>query len=59
MRRQKTLKLKMRSRVARAFTPEEKTAMIAAAQERRSPHIVPALMLALHAGLRDTEIRGL
>jgi integrase len=33
--------------------------MFAAARKRRSPHIVPALALGLHAGLRDSEIRGL
>jgi integrase len=59
MRRQKTLKLAVQVQVARAFTPEEKAAMIAEARARRSPHILPALMLALHAGLRDAEIRGI
>lgn len=59
MRRQKTLKLPVRSQVACAFSLEEKAALIAEARKRRSPAIVPALMLALHAGMRDKEIRGL
>jgi integrase len=59
MRHQKTLKLKAGRQVARAFGPEEKKALISAAGTLRSPHIVPALMLALHLGLRDAEIRGL
>lgn len=33
--------------------------MLAAAQTARSPAIHPALMLALNAGMRDAEIRGL
>ena len=59
LRRRKTLKLKARGRVARAFTPEDKAAMLAQAKRLRSPAIYPALMLALHVGLRDAEIRGL
>jgi integrase len=59
MRRKKTLRLQVGPQTARAFTPKEKAAMIAEARNRRSPHIVPALALALHAGLRDAEIRGL
>ena len=59
MRRLKTLKLSVRKGTARAYSLEEKAALIAEAGKRRSPAIVPALMLALHAGLRDAEIRGL
>lgn len=60
LKRERSLKLKsIGQRVARAFTPEEKTAMLAAAKARRSPAIYPALVLALNAGLRDAEIRGL
>jgi len=33
--------------------------MLAAAKAARSPAIYPALMLALHAGMRDAETRGL
>jgi integrase len=59
MRRHKTLTLKADPNIARAFSPNEKAALIAEAHKRRSPAIVPALMLALHAGMRDAEIRGL
>jgi integrase len=59
LRRQNALKLTVRSQIARAFTSEEKAALIAVAKQRQSPCIYPALMLALHAGMRDAEIRGL
>ncbi|HEY6343628.1 MAG TPA: site-specific integrase [Bryobacteraceae bacterium] len=59
LRRSRELKLRIFRRVARAFTPAEKTALRAEAKKRRSPSIYPALMLALHAGMRDAEIRGL
>lgn len=59
LRREKALKLSVRSRVGKAYTPEEKAALLAAARAARSPAIYPALMLALNAGLRDSEIRGL
>jgi integrase len=42
-----------------AYTIDQKAAKLAEAKKRRSPAIYPALMLALHAGLRDAEIRGL
>ena len=45
--------------MARAFTADEKAALLAVAKQRQSPCIYPALMLALHAGMRDAEIRGL
>ena len=59
MRRLKTLKLKGPKSIAKAFTVEEKAALLAAAKNRRSPAIYPALMLALHAGMRDAELKGL
>src|SRR2546427_674907 len=49
LRWQHALKLTVRSHVERAFTRMRK----------QSPCIYPALMLALHAGMRDAEIRGL
>ncbi len=49
----------VRRQVGKAYTPEEKEALLAAAKAARSPAIYPALMLALHAGMRDAEIRGL
>jgi integrase len=59
LRRDKSAKLSSRGQVSRAFTVEEKEKLLAAAKARRSPTIYPALMLALHAGMRDAEIRGL
>jgi integrase len=59
MRRQKTLKLAVRGQVGKAYSPDEKESLLAAAKSARSPAIYPALMLALNAGMRDAEIRGL
>jgi integrase len=59
LKKTKSLKLPVRERVGRAFTPEEQNRLFAAAKCARSPLIFPALMLALHAGLRDAEIRTL
>ena len=59
LRRQKMLKLAVSSHVGKAYTPEEKEALLAAAKAARSPAIHPASMLALNAGMRDAEIRGL
>jgi integrase len=59
LRRRKILKLAVRNQVGRAFSPEEKDALLAAAKTARSPAIYPALVLALNAGMRDAEIRGL
>lgn len=59
LRKQKALKLRIRTQISRAFTDEEKKQLLDEAKKRRSPHIYPALMLALHAGLRDAEIRTL
>ncbi|HXJ44922.1 MAG TPA: site-specific integrase [Bryobacteraceae bacterium] len=59
LRRQKALKLAVGKQVGKAYTPEEKEALIAAARAARSPAIYPTLMLALNAGMRDAEIRGL
>ena len=49
----------MRNQVGKAFSPEEKERLKAAAKDARSPAIYPALMLALNTGMRDSEIRGL
>lgn len=60
LRRQKALKLAAGKQVEKAYTPEapeEKERLLAAARTARSPAIYPALMLALHAGMRDAEIR--
>jgi integrase len=59
LKRKNALKLKTARGTARAYTPTEKAALLQAARKRRSPSIYPALMLALHVGMRDAEIRGL
>ena len=59
LRRQKALKLAVHHQVGKAYSPEDKRALLAAAKAARSPAIYPALMLALNAGMRDAEIRGL
>jgi integrase len=59
LRRQRALKLAVNHQVGKAYTPEDKLALLAAAKAARSPAIYPALMLALNAGMRDAEIRGL
>jgi len=59
LRRQKALKLPVRNRIGKAYSAQEKIALLAAARAARSPVIYPALMLALNAGMRDAEIRGL
>jgi integrase len=59
LRRRKALKLSVPRGPGKAYTPEEKTAILSAAKVARSHAIYPALMLALNAGQRDAEIRGL
>jgi integrase len=60
LRRRNALKLPaVTPPVGKAFTDEDKLALLAEAKRRRSPSIYPALMLALHSGLRDAELRGL
>jgi integrase len=59
LRRKQGLKLPAAPPVGKAFTEEDKEALLAEAKRRRSPSIYPALMLALHSGLRDAELRGL
>ena len=59
LRRKKLLKLPARNRVGKAFTSQEKARLLQTAKAARSPVIYPALMLALNAGMRDGEIRGL
>ena len=59
LRRAKKLKLPVRERIGRALSEEERNALVAAARSLRSPHILPALLLSIEAGLRDSEIRNL
>ncbi len=58
LRKKKLLKLKDWHPVGKAFGPEEKARLIENAKAR-SPHIYPALMLALNAGMRDAEMKTL
>jgi integrase len=59
LRRRKTLKLTVPRGPGKAYSPEQKEAMLAAAKSARSRAIYPALVLALNTGERDAEIRGL
>ena len=47
LRKKNLMKLKTRARIAKAFTPEEKTRLMETAAKARSPHLYPGLMLAL------------
>jgi integrase len=59
LRRDKSLKLRVGRQIAKAYSPEEKAAMLEEAKKLRSPAIYPALVLALNCGVRDAELRGL
>lgn len=60
LRLQKALKLKVPKRVGKAYTEEEKLALVTSAKgAKRSKGIHLATMFAQHAGLRDKEIRTL
>jgi integrase len=59
LKKQHSLKLKVRTKIAKAFSPREKQSLMDAAREAKSPMIYPALMLALNAGMRSGEIREL
>jgi integrase len=57
LRRKKALKLDVSAQPGKAFSIEQKDAMVFAAEQSRSPLILPALILALNAGMRDSEIK--
>jgi integrase len=59
LRKKKLLKLRVRRTVGKAYTAEEKARMLQEAKAARSPLIYPALVLALNAGMRDSEIKNL
>jgi integrase len=59
LRRKRALKLPLPPPIGKAFSEEDKQALLAEAKKRRSPSIYPALCIALNCGLRDAEIRGL
>jgi len=50
LRKRKLLKLKVGKPIGKAYTDEEKVRMLDQAKKARSPHIYPAIMLALNAG---------
>jgi integrase len=57
LRRKRQLKLKVSEQPGKAFDVAEKDRMLLAAEKSRSPLILPALTLALNAGMRDAEIK--
>lgn len=59
LRKKKMLKLRVRKSIGKAYSEEEKERMLHQASQARSPHIYPALNLALNAGMRDKEIKTL
>jgi integrase len=68
LKREKSLRLKLRSSVGKAYTEAQKRDLLRAAvpervaaikAQSRSPFIRPALELAFNAGMRDAEIRNL
>jgi integrase len=68
LRREKSLRLKVRPSIGKAYTQGQKQDLLKAAvperveaikAQSRSPYIRPALELAFNAGIRDAEIRNL
>jgi integrase len=60
LKQQKNLKLKLTTRIGKAYSDQEKAQILEAARNApRSKGIFLATMLAQHAGLRDKEIRTL
>jgi integrase len=59
LRKKKQLKLRVRNHIGKAYNPAEKERLLAIAKKARSPHIYPALMLALNTGMRGAEVKSL
>ena len=59
LRKKKMLKLKVRNRIGKAYTEEEKQRMLGEAAKAKSLHIYLALTLAFNARMRDAEIKSL
>jgi integrase len=57
LKRRRILKLAVSEQPGKAFDVAEKDRMMRAAAKSRSPLILPALTLALNAGMRDGEIK--
>ncbi len=49
--------LRARSDIGRALTRDEETRLLAACQESRSRSLYPAVLLSIHSGLRNEELR--
>lgn len=59
LRKQKQLKLKVRTTIGKAFDVSETNRLSIEVEKSRSPHMYMAFMLARNAGLRDSEIKTL
>jgi integrase len=59
LRKRNLLKLKVGKPIGKAYSTDEKDRMLVEARKSRSPHIYPAIMLALNAGIRDAELKQL
>jgi integrase len=59
LRKDKQLKLKVQTRIGKAFDKVETESLTAHAAKSSSPHMFMAFMLARNAGMRDTEIKTL
>ncbi len=59
LRKRKMLKLRVGKSIGKAYSDSEKSRMLAEAKRARSPHIYPAMVLALNAGIRDSELKQL
>ena len=59
LRRERALKLPTPPSPGKAYTADEKARLLEEAKKLRSPHIYTALVLDLHTGLRDKELREL
>jgi integrase len=59
LRKEKQLKLKVRTTIGKAFDPSETNKLSSEVAKSRSPHIYMAFMLARNTALRDAEIRTL
>jgi integrase len=59
MRREKTLRLKLKESVGKAYDTDQKAALLVGAGSSHSPFIKPALALAFNTGMRNGEIRNL
>jgi integrase len=59
LRKRNLLKLKVGKPIGKAYSTDEKDRMLTEARKSRSPHIYPAIMLALNAGIRDAELKQL